>query len=198
MNERVLERKESILKEATNLFHLLGYKNTDVQQIADALGIGKGTIYRNFPTKEDLFLAAVDRAMLRLEEYVKSQIQPVREDVDRIKMAIKSYIAFFRQHPEFTELFIQERAEFPERDMSSYLSHRAKRDPDWICIFKRLHAQGKVRCANFDWIVDFITNLLYGAMFTKVFQVDQIKVLERADVCLDMLLYGVFVSEGSS
>ena len=198
MNERMLERKESILKVATDLFHLQGYKNTDVQQIADTSGVGKGTIYRNFPTKEDLFFATVDRAMLEMEEYVKTQIQNAKEDIERIKIAIKSYMSFLRQHPEFTELFIQERSEFPQRDMSSYLSHRAKRDPEWIAIFQRLHARGKVRCSNFDWIVDFITNLLYGSMFTKVFQMDRAKVFERADECLDMLLYGIFVSEGTS
>jgi hypothetical protein len=60
-------------------------------------------------------------------------------------------------------------------------------------MLQRLYVQGKVRCSNFDWIIDFITNLLYGIMFTNVFQVDKLEFLERTNECLDMLLYGILV-----
>jgi AcrR family transcriptional regulator len=193
MKEKSLERKEAILQAATDLFYQTGYRNTDVQQIADRISVGKGTIYRYFVSKEDLFFAAVDRAMQKLEEYVRGKIKDEKDDIARIKLAIKSYIAFFRNHPEFTELFVQERAEFRLRDVSSYLAHRAKRDAEWVSMFQRLYAQGKVRCKNFDWIVDFITNLLYGIVFTKVFQLEQKALLDRSPECLDMLLYGILM-----
>ena len=197
MNAKALERKETILQAATDLFSQSGYRNTDVQLIADQLGIGKGTIYRYFPSKEELFFAAVDRAMEKMEEYVRGKIHNEQNDVTRIKRAIQSYIGFFRKHPEFIELFVQERSEFRCRDVSSYLAHRAKRDGEWLALFQRLYDKGKVRCANFEWIVDFISNFLYGIMFTKIFQVDQMKVLERSEECLDMLLYGIFIRTDS-
>ena len=188
-----LKRRETILQAATDLFYQSGYRSTDVQQIADRIAVGKGTIYRYFVSKEDLFFAAVDRAMLKMEEYVREKIKDEKDDVTRIKLAIQSYIKFFRNHPEFIELFVQERAEFRLRDVSSYLAHRAKRDTEWVQMFQRLYAQGKIRCSNFDRIIDFITNLLYGIMFTKVFQVDQKAIFERSNECLDMILYGILV-----
>ena len=171
--EKALERREGILQAATDLFYQTGYRNTDVQQIADRIGVGKGTIYRYFISKEDLFFASVDRAMLKLEEYIRGKISDESDDITRIKLAIKSYVEFFRKHPEFIELFVQERAEFRLRDVCSYLAHRAKRDTEWRAIFQRLHGQGKVRSSSFDLMIDCITNLLYGIMFTKVFQTDQ-------------------------
>lgn len=193
MNTRASERREAILKVATDLFYQSGYRTTDVQQIADWLGIGKGTIYRYFVSKEDLFFAAVDRAMLKMEEHIREKIKNEMDDISRIKLAIRSYVQFFRAHPEFIELFVQERAEFRLRDVSSYLAHKAKRDTEWEAIFRRLHVQGKVRCANFERITDFITNFLYGMMFTNVFQANE-KVLERrGNEAFDMLLYGILL-----
>jgi AcrR family transcriptional regulator len=108
---KALERRESILQAATDLFYQSGYRNTDVQQIADRTAVGKGTIYRYFVSKEDLFFASVDRAMQKMEEYVREKIHDEEDDIARIKLAIQSYIEFFRKHPECIELFVQERSE---------------------------------------------------------------------------------------
>lgn len=191
--EKVTERRETILHAATELFYQTGYRNTDVQQIADRIGVGKGTIYRHFISKEDLFFASVDRAMLTMEKYIRGKIRDEHNGISRIKLAIKSYIEFFRKHPEFIELFVQERAEFRLRDVSSYLAHRAKRDTEWRALFQRLHVDGKIRPSNFDLIIDCITNLLYGIMFTKVFQEDQKGSVKRMNDSLDILLYGILV-----
>ena len=41
---------------------------------AAKLQVGKGTIYRHFPSKRELFLAAADRVMRKLQERVESNI----------------------------------------------------------------------------------------------------------------------------
>ena len=56
-------RREEILDAAARLFARHGYPETDTQLLADELGVGKGTLYRYFASKEELFFAAVDRAM---------------------------------------------------------------------------------------------------------------------------------------
>jgi AcrR family transcriptional regulator len=187
------EKKDGILHSATLLFARLGYKDTDVQQIADDLEIGKGTIYRHFLTKKDLFLATVDRAMEKLEEFIEKRIGKPEDDILTIKHSIKAYIEFFRLYPEFVELFVQERSEFRTRESSSYLSHRAKRDFKWRAVFHRLHEQGRLRCSNVDLVIDTITNLLYGIMFTKLFQANTSSLEDLADSILDVISHGIFI-----
>jgi AcrR family transcriptional regulator len=192
MSEKIQERREEILECATMLFSASGYRNTDVQLIADKLQIGKGTIYRYFPSKEELFFAAVDRAMLMMEAYIKRQIDGVTSDIERIRLAIRSYIEFYSTNPHLVELFVQERAEFRQRDVTTYLAHRARRDAEWKGIFQRLHADGTMRLSNFDRVIDYVTNGLYGIMFTGVFCLKQPDLTARADEAIDMLLYGIF------
>ena len=52
---------ESALHDAMLLFWRQGYEATSVQELVDALGIGRGSLYATFGDKHALFLAALDR-----------------------------------------------------------------------------------------------------------------------------------------
>jgi AcrR family transcriptional regulator len=50
---------ERILREARALFTAHGYASVSMQQIADAAGVNKATLYHHFRDKEDLFVAVI-------------------------------------------------------------------------------------------------------------------------------------------
>jgi TetR/AcrR family transcriptional repressor of nem operon len=52
---------ERALERATDLFWRAGYEATSVQELLDAMGIGRGSFYDTFGDKHALFLAALDR-----------------------------------------------------------------------------------------------------------------------------------------
>src|SRR5438552_11277639 len=113
--ELAARRREEILDAAARLFAERGYSETDTQVLADELGVGKGTLYRYFPSKRDLFLATADRVMRMLRQRVDSAIATIDEPFERISVAIRTYLTFFGEHPEFVELLMQERAQFKDR-----------------------------------------------------------------------------------
>src|SRR5262245_64968580 len=94
-------RQTEILDVAAKLFAENGYSDTDTQVLADRVQVGKGTLYRYFPSKQDLFLAAVDRVMRRLLERVEASIAGVDDPLDKIEKAIRAYLAFFEENPGF-------------------------------------------------------------------------------------------------
>jgi AcrR family transcriptional regulator len=60
--ERRLERTRALLLDAAEaVFAEKGFMPATLDDIAKAAGYSKGAIYKYFPTKEDLFLAASDR-----------------------------------------------------------------------------------------------------------------------------------------
>ena len=189
----MIQRREEILEAATDFFAEFGYRSTDVQQIADRLKIGKGTVYRYFPTKEELFFATADRAMHSMETFIRSQLKGVTDDISRVKKVIRSYIEFFKSNPKFIELFVQERAEFRRRELSTYLTHRSGRDGKWRAMFERLLKKGCLRVSNVDLVIEYLTNGLYGIVFTNVFS-NWLSNGPTVDKAIDMLLYG-FIQE---
>jgi len=58
------DRPGEIIDAALHLFSERGFAATKLEDVATAAGIGKGTIYLYFPTKEHLFRAVVRQAVL--------------------------------------------------------------------------------------------------------------------------------------
>ena len=58
---RSLEADEAILDSAIGLFIELGYDGLTVEGVAARAGVGKSTIYRRYPSKPDLIMAAAER-----------------------------------------------------------------------------------------------------------------------------------------
>src|SRR5215468_8522673 len=92
-------RTRQILDAAARLFAKHGYADADTQLLADELGVGKGTLYRYFPSKKALFLAAADRVMRQLRERIDVRIKDVADPLDRIAVAIRTFLAFFADNP---------------------------------------------------------------------------------------------------
>jgi AcrR family transcriptional regulator len=184
-------RREQIMEAAAHLFARHGYADADTQLLAEKLGVGKGTIYRYFPSKEDVFLGAVDRVMRMLHERIEGGIRGVADPLDRIAAAIRAYLAFFADHPDFAELLIQERAQFKDRQKPTYFQHREKHIERWRGLYRELIAQGRVRQMPVERITDVMSDLVYGTMFTNYFAGQRKPFEAQAQDILDVVFLGI-------
>lgn len=191
-----VRRREEILAVATRLFAARGYPNMDVQDAADALGVGKGTVYRYFPSKRELFLAAADRAMRLLKAHIDAAADRAPDPLGRIEAAVEAYLGFFAANPDFVELFIQERAEFKDRKKPTYFVHREANIGRWNELTRALIAAGVVRDLPVEQVSDVIGDLLYGAMFTNVFAGRKRDHAAQARDILDVVLHGILTPAG--
>lgn len=184
-------RCEEILEKATEVFAQRGYRNTDVQFIADPLGIGKATVYRYFQTKERLFLAAVERGVRRLDEAIGRAVEAVEDPIDKMMGATRAYLEFFEVHPDLVELFIQERAEFRDRPKAIYFEHGCENKERWRHTLMTAMAKGRLRQMPAERIMVVTSDLLYGTMFTNHFAGRDKPFAEQAQDIQDVLLRGI-------
>ena len=66
----VAKRESEILLVARRVFARYGYRRTQIDRVADALKVGKGTVYRYFGSKKKLFLAVADAAVKEVGEEI--------------------------------------------------------------------------------------------------------------------------------
>lgn len=184
-------RREEILEAATKLFAEHGFSDTVTQALVDRLQIGKGTLYRYFPSKRELFLAAVDRVMRRLRQSVDAVIIHFENPLDRVANGIRTYLEFFEKHPEFVELLVQERALFKDRKKSTYFEHQDTNVVRWRTLFGSLIVEGRVRDIPVERITDTINSLLYGTMFTNYFSGQPKPPEQQANDILDVVFHGI-------
>ncbi len=57
------ETRQAIMAAAVRLFAEKGYEKTSIEDLANAAGIGKATVYGYFATKDDIFMAYCDEQL---------------------------------------------------------------------------------------------------------------------------------------
>jgi AcrR family transcriptional regulator len=192
-------RKAQILDVAARVFATYGFANTQVQTIANHLGVGNGTVYRYFPTKDQLFLAAVERGLKELEVEMDRILESEGDPLELIGEAIRGYFGFFRRRPEMAELFIQERAAFPQHHRPLYFAqHGGEHADNHTSFFRRLMETGRVRPIPLERLFSVVGDLLYGTIIANLLSGRPADPDAQARDVLDVILNGMLIDDGNS
>lgn len=130
-------REELILERALELFIAHGEDKVTVEMIADAVNIGKGTIYKHFSTKDEIYL----RLMIRYEEELAAMFDRLDDSSaeDRAQLA-KEYFSFRMRDPDKYALFDR-------------LEHKLTNQTSCPELVAKLH---EIRASNYDKLVNVI------------------------------------------
>lgn len=90
------QRKDELLEAGLEVFAERGYYNTTTALIAEKAGISQSYVFRFFKTKEELFVAALDRAFERILQTFKD-VEAEPEDL--VKDLVKAYENLSASHP---------------------------------------------------------------------------------------------------
>lgn len=100
--------REYVFETAAGVFARNGYHETTVDEIAQAIGVAKGTIYYHFKNKEELYLALIREGSNLLEEQLRQAVDGATTPVDKIKNIIKSQLRFYEKEKDIVFLFLKE------------------------------------------------------------------------------------------
>lgn len=82
-------RREAVVEAALVAFADAGFAATPVTAVATRAGISQAYVFKLFPTKEELFVAAVERCFARIEETLEKSAQTISSgDGDEILNAM--------------------------------------------------------------------------------------------------------------
>jgi TetR/AcrR family transcriptional regulator, fatty acid metabolism regulator protein len=108
--EQSRSRRERILDAAFSAFSTRGYRDTAVDDIADAAETSKGGIYFHFPTKEAIFrelmATTADKLVARVEKAVALETEPVA----KAEVAIHTVLTTFSGHRTMARLLFLDTA----------------------------------------------------------------------------------------
>ncbi|MGI6458309.1 MAG: TetR/AcrR family transcriptional regulator [bacterium] len=189
------QRREEIIRAAIKHFSQSGFQNADLDAIATEAGCAKGTLYRYFENKKDLFLKVVDYVMQGLLCTTTSTQDD--DPLIKVEQGIRAYLAYFDTHPEYIELLIQERSEFKDRPKPTYFEYQDVSREHWRDVVQTLMKQGRFRKMPMDRVFDIIGNLLYGTIFTNYFAGRKKSLEEQADDILDVMLKGLLTPQAA-
>ncbi|HEX5873026.1 MAG TPA: TetR/AcrR family transcriptional regulator [Pyrinomonadaceae bacterium] len=86
--------KDSILDATDRLLARYGYRKMTVEDIAIEAGIGKGTIYLHFSSKEEVVLSHVDRIVDRLKDRLREIARSDAPAAERLRSMLLTRVLF--------------------------------------------------------------------------------------------------------
>ena len=105
-------REDDFLNAAEELFAQKGYHKAGIEEIAQAAQYGTGTIYRYFSTKEELYVALLERKGWQLLEFLKTRAVRTASPREQIRSLVNALTEFFQQHRAFLRLYVTESTTF--------------------------------------------------------------------------------------
>jgi AcrR family transcriptional regulator len=106
--EASAHRRRAILDAARTVFAKQGYGKTVVEDIARQADIGKGTLYLYFPSKEQIYLAALLEDAQRLDDDSRLAMAEANTWREKLRAYIQVRLRYFDEHQDFVRIYLTE------------------------------------------------------------------------------------------
>jgi AcrR family transcriptional regulator len=189
-------KRQAILDEAIQTFAEVGFRRADVQVIADRAGVGKGTVYRYFRSKEDLFWATTLDVLERLDQHVFAAMEGVEGACAKLRAAATAHAAFFEANPQYLNLIMQERAEFCGSVPESHRLHHEKMLQRMDVILAQGIEAGELRPLDTRQTTLAIGCLLFGTSLLSG-HLESVNLMKMTGYAIDIFLRGMRNGKGS-
>lgn len=83
------KKRSEIAQKAIEVLAKRGFQATTIQEIADAAGLGKGTIYHYFKTKEEILLVVSEQIFHEMERSFGAALLRIDEPMEKLSTLIE-------------------------------------------------------------------------------------------------------------
>jgi AcrR family transcriptional regulator len=191
--------RERVLREAHALFLERGFAEVSMQQIADAAGMTKASLYYHFRDKEDLFAHVVQREGKRLLTGLTAELAGVDSFQEQLKRVALYFFQAIRSDIGrlMTDFQRHVTAESHQRMHEAF--EGGGLDPIGILrpYFARAHARGELRSLDVDFAVMLFFAMIGGCFkFAEQHKTGAELGETEADKIVDVFLHGVAAGAG--
>jgi TetR/AcrR family transcriptional regulator len=108
---RPTDTRDRVLQVAQALFAERGYRGTSLRDIAKRIGIRAPSLLHHFPSKQQLYLAVLDKMFESLEDAANAIAWGRESRQERMRQAIGDTIDFIASRPDFVRIMWKEMAD---------------------------------------------------------------------------------------
>ncbi|MGE3956837.1 MAG: TetR/AcrR family transcriptional regulator C-terminal domain-containing protein [Vicinamibacterales bacterium] len=119
-----MDRRESILRAAIDVFAERGYFNAQVADIAKAAGIAAGTVYLYFRSKDDLLVTIFERTVKQRLSEGRAAVADVGDPAERLRRFAHLHLGMLGRDRNLAIVFqveLRQSVKFMERFSSTLL-----------------------------------------------------------------------------
>jgi len=103
--EKKAEVRRRILEASKEIFFRDGFMAANLDEIADRAGVAKGTLYRYFDNKAQIYLAVLSRKARRFEKKLQDSLDPQATPIEALKRVSRFYFQHYVENPDYFQIF---------------------------------------------------------------------------------------------
>ncbi len=103
--ERKAQSRRTILESAREVFFRDGFMAANLDEVAERAGVAKGTLYRYFDSKADLYVAVLADNGKVFTERMREAAGTSGTATERIRALSRFYLAHWLNHKEYFQIF---------------------------------------------------------------------------------------------
>jgi TetR/AcrR family fatty acid metabolism transcriptional regulator len=120
----VLDKRDAILRAATEVFARRGFFQSQVADVARVAGVAAGTVYLYFRSKDDLLVTLFDRTMKEALAEGRAALSNVADPAERLRRLARLHLERVGRDRDLAIVFqveLRQSTKFMEQFSSSYL-----------------------------------------------------------------------------
>ena len=98
-------RHAEILQAARRVFAEKGFADTSVDEIAQAAGVAKGTLYLYYTSKRDIYWEALKEGLVMMCEALEAEVGAAVSTENKIRAFMKTKMHHFEKHRDFFKIY---------------------------------------------------------------------------------------------
>ena len=102
------DRERSLVQATRALFDERGMQDAPIEEIARAVGIARGLIYRQFSSKEELYVLTVTAYLAELAQAMETATGGGDDHVARLERLTEAFARFCERYPAFLDASLEE------------------------------------------------------------------------------------------
>ena len=137
-------RRNELTRQAARLFAEKGYHGTSIGEIADALGVQKGSLYAHIKSKQDLLY----ETMLEGARAFHAGLDAIPEDLpatEKIRLALRSHLRAVADQLDVATVFVQEWRYLEGERRDEILNERRRYEERIRALFREGRDLGELR-----------------------------------------------------
>lgn len=182
--------KERILDAALEVFSQKGFHTATTEEIAERAGVGKGTLYRHFETKERLFAELVRLRLDELETKAGSITGGNDDVLTMITKYIRVYFEFFDRNQHLYRLIVQEQLDLGEHAPDMYFRRVMRALPQLKRKVYEGSQQGFLKDVDFQTVFYGTMGFVHGVIEKWLARACSYSLVEELPGVLEVLFYG--------
>jgi AcrR family transcriptional regulator len=140
----VATRKDELSRHAARLFAERGYHGTSIGQLAEALGVQKGSLYAHIAGKQELLHEAM-RTGARAFHGALDAIDDSLPAVEKLRLALRAHLRIVAEQLEIATVFVQEWRYLEQERREEVVAERRRYEERIRDLFREGRDQGELR-----------------------------------------------------